>query len=59
MRHALRIFLVAAVLAGRSEREVQIRLRGGTLRVRWPEDDGPVWLTGPTAHVYSGEIEIP
>ena len=49
---------VAAVLAGKSERDVQIRLRGGTLRVRWPEDDGPVWLTGPVAHVFSGEIEI-
>ncbi len=50
---------VAAVLAGKSERDVQVRLRGGTLQVRWPEDDGPVWLTGPVAHVYSGEIEIP
>ncbi len=49
---------VAAVLAGKSERDVQIRLRGGTLRVRWPEDDGPVWLTGPAAHIFSGEIEI-
>ncbi len=49
---------VAAVLAGKSEREVEIRLRGGTLRVRWPEDDGPVWLTGPAVHVFSGEIEI-
>ncbi len=49
---------VAAVLSGRSERDVRIRLRGGVLRVRWPQDDGPVWLTGPAAHVYSGEIEI-
>ncbi len=49
---------VAGALAGRSERDVEVRLRGGTLRVRWPDADGPVWLTGPAAHVYSGEIEI-
>lgn len=49
---------VAGVLSGKSDREVTVRLRGGTLRVRWPSDDGPVWLVGPAAHVYSGEIEL-
>lgn len=49
---------VAAVLAGRSEREVQIRLRGGELGVRWPDADGPVWLRGPATRVFEGEIEI-
>jgi diaminopimelate epimerase len=50
---------VAAVLAGRAERDVEIRVRGGTLQVRWPRDDGPVWLTGPAAHVFDGELELP
>jgi diaminopimelate epimerase len=50
---------VAAVLSGRSEREVRIRLRGGELGVRWPDADGPLWLRGPAAHVFEGEIEIP
>ena len=50
---------VAAVLSGRAERDVEIRLRGGTLSVRWPRDDGPVWLTGPAVHVFDGELEIP
>ncbi len=51
--------LVAAVLSGRSERSVAIRLRGGTLSLRWPRDDGPVWLTGPAAHVFDGELSLP
>jgi diaminopimelate epimerase len=50
---------VAAVLAGGAGREVEIRLRGGTLGVRWPDDAGPVWLEGPAAHVFEGEIEVP
>ncbi len=49
---------VAAILSGRSDRDVEIVLRGGTLRVRWPEDDGPVWLTGPAAHVFDGELQL-
>jgi len=50
---------VAGVLSDRSDRDVEIRLRGGTLRLRWPKDDGPVWLTGPAAHVFDGELVIP
>jgi diaminopimelate epimerase len=49
---------VAAVLSDRADREVEIQLRGGVLRIRWPEDEGPVWLTGPAAHVFDGEVEI-
>ena len=50
---------VAAALSGRADRELLIRLRGGELRTRWPDSDGPVWLTGPTAHVFDGEILVP
>ncbi len=50
---------VAAVLTGRTGREVQIELRGGILNVRWPEDAGPVWMTGPASHVFDGELELP
>ena len=50
---------VAAVLTGRAARDVWIHLRGGELRIRWPESDGPVWLTGPATSVFEGEIEIP
>jgi diaminopimelate epimerase len=50
---------VAAVLSGRASRDVTIRLRGGSLRIRWPADDGPVHMTGPAAHVFDGELEWP
>jgi diaminopimelate epimerase len=50
---------VAGVLSGRSSRDVSIRLRGGVLRIRWPADDGPVYMTGPAAHVFDGELAWP
>jgi diaminopimelate epimerase len=50
---------VAAVLSGRASRDVAIRLRGGVLRIRWPADDGPVYMTGPAAHVFDGELAWP
>jgi diaminopimelate epimerase len=50
---------VAAILAGRCEREVVVRLRGGTLGVRWSLDDSPVIMTGPAAHIFDGELEWP
>jgi len=43
---------VAAHRRGLTSREVTIVLDGGELTVRWA-DDG-VWMTGPTAHVFSG-----
>ncbi len=50
---------VAAVLSDRAERDVRIHLRGGLLRIRWPNDAGPVYMTGPAAHVFDGEIAWP
>jgi diaminopimelate epimerase len=45
---------VAAARRGLSGREVTVVLDGGELRVRWAEDG--VWMTGPTAHVFSGTL---
>ncbi len=45
---------VAAARRGLAEREVTITLDGGDLRVAW-RDDG-VWMTGPTAHVFTGTL---
>jgi diaminopimelate epimerase len=47
---------VAGVLSGRTSRRVLAHVRGGDLELEWPEDDGPVWLTGPAAIVFEGEI---
>jgi diaminopimelate epimerase len=45
---------VAAARRGLTGREVTVVLDGGELGIRWA-DDG-VWMTGPTAHVFSGTL---
>jgi len=45
---------VAAARRGLTGRHVRIDLDGGTIDVDW-RDDG-VWMTGPTAHVFSGTL---
>ncbi len=50
---------VAAILLGRCDRELVIRLRGGELELRWDGVDQPVWMTGPAAHVFDGEVDWP
>jgi diaminopimelate epimerase len=45
---------VAAARRGLTGRKVRIDLDGGTLDVDWREDG--VWMTGPTAHVFSGTL---
>jgi diaminopimelate epimerase len=45
---------VAAARRGLAGREVTVVLDGGELRIAW-SDDG-VWMTGPTAHVFSGSL---
>ena len=46
--------VVVAHRKGLTERAVQVDLDGGTLHIDW-RDDG-VWMTGPTALVFSGEL---
>jgi len=45
---------VAAHRRGLTERSVKIDLDGGRIWIDW-EPDG-VWMTGPTAHVFSGTV---
>ncbi len=45
---------VAAARRGLTDRNVKIELDGGTLEIEWREDG--VWMTGPTAHVFSGVL---
>lgn len=47
--------LVASVLAGLSDRSVQIKLSGGNLQLQWNADDNHVYQSGPAAFVYDGE----
>lgn len=48
--------LAAAFETGRSERDAIIELRGGALSVRWSEEDGHIYMTGPAVTVFEGEI---
>ena len=45
---------VAAARRGLTGRAVRIDLDGGTLHIDWREDG--VWMTGPSAHVFSGVL---
>ncbi len=47
--------LVAAVLAGNSDRTVQMKLSGGNLQLHWSAEDNHVYQTGPASFVYDGE----
>ena len=49
---------VAAALTGKSGRISQIVMDGGTLTVEWREKDHHVYMTGPAAFVFDGEIEL-
>lgn len=46
---------VAAARRGLTGRKVTVEVDGGTLLVDWAEDG--VWLTGPTARVFSGVLD--
>lgn len=48
--------VAAAVLNGLTENEVQVRLRGGNLKIRWDKENGSIYMTGPAVKVFDGEI---
>ena len=48
---------VAAVRRGLAERETEVILDGGSLRLAW-RDDGHVIMTGPVATSFAGEIDL-
>lgn len=47
---------VTAMLRGAVDREVAIELRGGELQIAWADDASSVFMTGPAAEVFTGEI---
>ena len=49
---------VAAFITGRAGRQSQIVMDGGTLNIEFRESDNHVYMTGPAAFVFDGEIEI-
>jgi diaminopimelate epimerase len=51
---------VAAVAVGRKyhhlAEQVTVSVRGGELRVDWPNLEGSIFLTGPATFVYEGKL---
>lgn len=47
--------LVAAVLCGNADRNAEVRLAGGNLRVTWSGEDNHVYQQGPAEFVFDGE----
>ena len=50
---------VAAALTGKAGRTSQIVMDGGTLSIEWRESDNHVYMTGPAAFAFDGEITAP
>ena len=52
----------AAVVAGRVrgllQEQVDVALRGGTLRIAWKGEGEPVWMTGPAVSVFECSIDL-
>jgi diaminopimelate epimerase len=46
---------VAGVLTGRTDRSILAHLPGGDLELSWPDDRSSIFMTGPSAEVFSGE----
>lgn len=50
--------VVAGIRLGLLDRRVAVSARGGELTINWPQDDAPVWMTGPAVTVFEGEITL-
>ena len=50
--------VVAGIRLGWLDREVEVAMRGGRLRIQWADDQSTVLLTGPAETVFEGEIEL-
>ncbi len=48
--------VVASVLNGLTDRSAVVSLKGGDLHIEWNETDGHVYMTGPAAIVYEGNL---
>ena len=51
--------VVACVLNDKTDDEVLVHLLGGDLLIKYDRENDTVWMTGPAAIVFEGEIELP
>lgn len=50
--------VVAAVLNGLCDTDVEVKLLGGTLRIMWDRENDLVYMEGPARTVFEGEMEL-
>ncbi len=50
--------VVACILNGLTDDEVTVHLLGGDLQIRWDRESNRVFMTGPAATVFDGEIDM-
>ncbi|MBQ3292513.1 MAG: diaminopimelate epimerase [Mogibacterium sp.] len=48
----------AGIMLGRLEKEVLVHLKGGDLVIRYDEQTGRCYMTGPAVEVFTGDIQI-
>ena len=51
--------VVAAILNGLTQNEVEVELLGGTLKIEWDREKNLVYMTGPAVVVFDGECILP
>jgi diaminopimelate epimerase len=49
---------VACVLNGRTDNRVNVNVLGGEILCEWDRNDNLVFMTGPAATVFEGEVEV-
>lgn len=49
---------VACVLNGLTDTEITVKLLGGELQIQWDREENAVYMTGPAAVVFEGEVEL-
>ena len=50
--------LVASYLNGKTDRQATLKLLGGELEIRWDEETGHVFMTGPAEFVFDGDYPM-
>lgn len=50
--------VVACVLNGLTDTEVEVEVLGGKIQIRWDRESNLVYMTGPATTVFEGEINI-
>ena len=50
--------VVACVLNGLTKEEVTVKLLGGNLQIKWDREANLVYMTGPAATVFEGEVSL-